>query len=223
MLFRLFNTVYNQIVACHNTMPLRCCLPVTVKGSLATWYMTEHIGRRINSSNFHTMGSKGELIFCYGTLKKGQPNNKIIIDETTGHAKFICQGRIKHKYPLIIASQYNIPFLLYAEGKGYNVQGDVYEVDEQKRDFLDDFEGHPTYYERMLTEIVVDEENAYDGEKLPKTLMCWVYFLKDFNQDMLDLQFYQNYDSFGSHGQRYVERYLRPQSADETIKKYVKC
>lgn len=65
------------------------------------------------------MASKGELIFCYGTLKKGQPNNKIIIDETTGHAKFICQGCAKHKYPLIIASEYNIPYLLYAEGKGY--------------------------------------------------------------------------------------------------------
>lgn len=64
-----------------------------------------------NTSNY--------LIFVYGTLKRGQPNAKLMKDESTGKAAFISTGKSREKYPLVIASKYNIPFLLLKPGVGH--------------------------------------------------------------------------------------------------------
>ena len=94
------------------------------------------------------------------------------------------------------------------------VQGDVYRVDRKKRDFMDDFESHPTYYERMEEDIVVDS-----GSSGPETLRCWVYFMKNYKPEMLELEAMACYDSKGPHGLQYVERYLRTTSAVEEFMK----
>ena len=57
-------------------------------------------------------------VFIYGTLKRGQPNNFLINDIANGSAIFIADGKTEKKYPLIIASQCNRPYLLPIEGKG---------------------------------------------------------------------------------------------------------
>ena len=57
-------------------------------------------------------------VFIYGTLKRGQPNNFLINDIANGSAIFIAEGKTEKKYPLIIASQCNLPYLLPIEGKG---------------------------------------------------------------------------------------------------------
>lgn len=41
------------------------------------------------------------------------------MDPATGSAEFISEGRMLQKYPLVIASKYNIPYLIYEEGMGY--------------------------------------------------------------------------------------------------------
>jgi len=51
-------------------------------------------------------------VFVYGTLKRGEPNHGIIKDTANGHAKFLGFGRTTIPYPLVIATKYNIPFLL---------------------------------------------------------------------------------------------------------------
>lgn len=59
------------------------------------------------------------LCFVYGTLKRGQPNHHFLVTTETGSAEFVSTARTVKKYPLVISGQYNIPFLLYAEGKGH--------------------------------------------------------------------------------------------------------
>ena len=60
--------------------------------------------------------------------------------------KFITSAQTVIKYPLVIASKYNIPFLLDHPGFGHLIQGEVYEVDDLLLQILDDFEGHPEFY-----------------------------------------------------------------------------
>ena len=61
-------------------------------------------------------------IFVYGTLKRGHPNYSRFLDPAAkymyGVAEFVGVAKLVNKYPLVIASRYNIPFLLSAEGKG---------------------------------------------------------------------------------------------------------
>lgn len=51
------------------------------------------------------------LVFVYGTLKRGEPNHHVLT-ETEGQQKIFGKGCTQHKYPLVIGSQYNIPYLL---------------------------------------------------------------------------------------------------------------
>jgi gamma-glutamylcyclotransferase (GGCT)/AIG2-like uncharacterized protein YtfP len=55
-------------------------------------------------------------VFIYGTLKRGQTNN-FLNDIANGSAICIADGKTEKKYPLIIASQCNRPYLLPIEGK----------------------------------------------------------------------------------------------------------
>lgn len=58
------------------------------------------------------------LVFVYGTLKTGEPNHDVIVKRTEGIARFIGKAKTLKKWPLVIASRYNIPYLLHSEGKG---------------------------------------------------------------------------------------------------------
>lgn len=56
-------------------------------------------------------------VFVYGTLKKGEPNHHWFSKTKNCVYKFLNEGWTLEKYPLIIATKYNIPFLLYQPGK----------------------------------------------------------------------------------------------------------
>ncbi len=58
------------------------------------------------------------FVFVYGTLKKGEPNHHWLTNQDHGSAKFVGAGTTKELYPLVIASKYNIPFLLDKPGTG---------------------------------------------------------------------------------------------------------
>lgn len=98
------------------------------------------------------------------------------------------------------------------------IHGDLYRVDDKKRDFLDEFESHPRFYERLQTEVLAPDETLEGGSGEQKMVQCWVYFLKNYKPDMLELEAYPSYDSCGPHGLRYVERYQRTQTAFEAFK-----
>lgn len=62
-------------------------------------------------------------VFVYGTLKRNEPNHHWLTNPENGIGKFVGEGTTKTKYPLVIATRYNIPFLLYSPGNGYFVKG----------------------------------------------------------------------------------------------------
>jgi len=65
-------------------------------------------------------------------------------------------------------------------------------------EFLDAFEGHTTYYTRLVSPVI----NTADGNELRP----WLYVLEKYRPDMLQLPMLSTYDSYGEHGLRYVER-----------------
>ena len=54
-------------------------------------------------------------VFFYGTLKRNQPNEDQLIDK---NVTFLAEGTTVEKWPLIIASDFNVPFLLFKSGVG---------------------------------------------------------------------------------------------------------
>ena len=57
-------------------------------------------------------------VFIYGTLKRGQPNEYRMYQKEHGNIRFVGMGRTKEKWPLIIGTKFNIPLLMYAQGRG---------------------------------------------------------------------------------------------------------
>ncbi|VVC41994.1 Hypothetical protein CINCED_3A024265 [Cinara cedri] len=136
-----------------------------------------------------------ESIFVYGTLKKNQPNYYHLCDTKNGCAVFRSVASTTKKYPLVISTKYNIPFLLQKEGIGYEISGEIYDVDAKMMEFLDDFENHPDFYNRQKIEV-----------KLPNgdIRSCWIYFLPNYPERLLELQYFDCYDSNGAHKLQYV-------------------
>lgn len=143
------------------------------------------------------MAVQGTLLLVYGTLKRGQPQEDVMTSADNGAARFVGRAQTISQWPLVIASKYNIPFLLLKEGIGHRIWGDVFEVDSRKLQFLDKFESCPTYYERKL----IDVEMA--GHEVTK---AYAYFLRNFKSELLQRQMHSNYNSYGDHGLRFVLR-----------------
>lgn len=58
------------------------------------------------------------MIFVYGTLKSGGPNFKQWVENGDGKCHLVGMGRTVNKWPLIVASEYNVPYLLKAPHLG---------------------------------------------------------------------------------------------------------
>nr|XP_054761994.1 putative gamma-glutamylcyclotransferase CG2811 [Lytechinus pictus] len=144
------------------------------------------------------------LLFLYGTIKSGQPNHSSVPVDGLGLCKCLGTGRTETKWPLVIATKYNIPFLLDCEGNGYNVQGEVYEIDNDILADIDEKEGYPDHYDRRKVKIIMDK--MADGSE-PTTLECWFYLLPRFRQSLLALEKHESYDSYGAHGKQYIQMY----------------
>ncbi|KAK5648443.1 hypothetical protein RI129_003335 [Pyrocoelia pectoralis] len=139
-------------------------------------------------------------VFVYGTLKKDEPNHHWLSNNKSGYSKFVCSAETIERYPLIIATKYNVPFLLYSPGNGEFVKGEIYEVDENVLKDLDELEEHPNFYIR--------EEHfvrCVSGTEIK--IKVWIYFIKQFKQELLNLPMLENYTSRCDH--KYVPRYNR--------------
>ena len=68
--------------------------------------------------------TKWYRIFVYGTLKTGEPNKWHLDEVKHGKARFLGTAQTVNKYPLVVATKFNIPFLLAAEGTGH-VSGNI--------------------------------------------------------------------------------------------------
>ncbi|XP_046669482.1 putative gamma-glutamylcyclotransferase CG2811 isoform X2 [Homalodisca vitripennis] len=149
-------------------------------------------------------------VFVYGTLKTGEPNHHWLTKPENGHSKLVGEGMTLVKYPLVIASRYNIPFLLDVPGIGHNVSGEVYEIDEKMLSNLDILEDYPSYYTRRLETIVMKAEGSIQEQ-------CWTYFLNGHKPHLLELPTMASYSSLGDHGLQYMERYRRDPAYDHRL------
>ncbi|XP_054879197.1 gamma-glutamylaminecyclotransferase C-like [Poeciliopsis prolifica] len=145
-------------------------------------------------------------IFVYGSLKRGQPNHPYMIDSNNGKAEFLCPAVTVQKFPLVIATKYNLVFLLNLPGQGKRIHGEIYKVDEKMLKYLDWFEKVPTMYQRTVVELEV--KMADKEEKLsPGSIMeAFVYSTTTYQPDWPSLPTYDNYDANGDHGLKFVPR-----------------
>ncbi|XP_017893456.1 putative gamma-glutamylcyclotransferase CG2811 isoform X2 [Ceratina calcarata] len=148
-------------------------------------------------------------VFVYGTLKRGEPNHKLLQDSENGYAKFLGLGKTSVPYPLIIATNYNIPFLLKKPGFGHQVFGEVYDVDTMMLKKLDELEEHPAFYKRFEDSVHFAPEAKVKSpdkfEEVSTLIKVWIYFLPKFKASLLESPMYKSYSSEGSHGLKYCE------------------
>ncbi|XP_067298958.1 gamma-glutamylaminecyclotransferase C-like [Pseudorasbora parva] len=130
-------------------------------------------------------------VFVYGTLKRGQPNHFRMWDAANGRAEFVAQARTVERYPLVIATKCNVPFLLNVPGMGQRVYGEIYSVDQKMLEFLDEFEMTPKIYQRTTIWL---EENA---PKPGSLIEAFVYSTTTYEPDWLQKQTYESYDAYG--------------------------
>ena len=107
-------------------------------------------------------------VAVYGTLRKGNSNYNHYLTKS----KYIGQGETLNSYLMTCPS--SIPFVHPEPNpSGSNIVVDVFEVNSSTLAALDMLEGHPHWYCREQTDIVLDS-----GE----SVRCWVYFneMEDF-------------------------------------------
>lgn len=148
-------------------------------------------------------------VFVYGTLKRGEPNHALLKDTNNGYAKFLGPGKTITRYPLVIATKYNIPFLLKEEGTGSHVFGEVYDVDSKMLMNLDELEEHPSFYVRTEHEVQLIPESEIKTDvpldKIENVTKAWIYLLPKFRPSLLKETMYSSYSDKGSHGLKYKE------------------
>lgn len=138
------------------------------------------------------------LIFVYGTLKRGQPNHRVMLDRANGCASFRGRGRTAQPFPLVIAGEHNIPWLLHLPGRGHCVLGEIYRVDEQMLCFLDNFEGCPNVYQRTKVQVQV---LTWEGEPCPgDSVQCFVYSTATYPPEWVHLPYHESYHWEGPQG-----------------------
>ncbi|KAL4229116.1 hypothetical protein ACF0H5_012155 [Mactra antiquata] len=137
-------------------------------------------------------------VFVYGTLKKGQPNEYFMKEVIPGN-EYIGEAKTAKNYPLVIAGIWNLPMLINKEGKGKNVHGELYRVNDEHLEHLDQFEGHPEFYERKEIHVTSLDDSKMRGSNIK----CWAYFIKDDSKNEIKSTYLDKYDSNANHGLPY--------------------
>lgn len=112
------------------------------------------------------------LIFVYGTLKKGYWNHYLL---ENNHTNFVRKAKTKNKYSLTLRGA--IP-CLFKNPETSQIQGELYEVSNYVMSRLDRLEGHPFVYCREQIEIEGYKEKAW----------CYFYHpinIREYNHDII--------------------------------------
>ena len=150
-------------------------------------------------------------VFVYGTLRKNEPNS-----EAMQGTDFLGIATTCEKYPLVIASPFNIPFILNLPGIGHRVMGEIYDVTPEKLQELDKFENVPVLYDRLSIEVEMIE---YDVSSAEKNQEVDAYILNGFKEDLLEKEMISDYclDKFGQPS--YIHPILRSEEKEKSIAK----
>lgn len=98
-----------------------------------------------------------ELFFIYGTLKKGFKNHHIL--ENCG-ASFVTDAVTNDKFPMFDLG-HGFPYLQLTWGVGEIVHGEIWEIPSDKIPYLDNFEGVPHLYKRIMNDCYCPEGRLY--------------------------------------------------------------
>ncbi|KAJ8049783.1 Gamma-glutamylaminecyclotransferase [Holothuria leucospilota] len=104
-------------------------------------------------------------IFIYGTLKANEMNSFHMTDDSHGKTVFVGKGKTSERYPLVLVAfkQFrNIPGMIYQEGVGHHIDGEIWDVDETFLKWLDNFEGYPDVYRRETLKITRADGSGED-------------------------------------------------------------
>eukprot|EP00040_Diaphanoeca_grandis_P011231 m.57523 g.57523 ORF g.57523 m.57523 type:complete len:215 (+) comp22396_c0_seq2:226-870(+) len=151
-------------------------------------------------------------VWVYGTLKKGFHNH---ISVGLNAANFICEAVTTQQYPLLILSKYNIPFLLDAPGKGFQIKGEIYQVDTAMLLTLDNLEGHPHWYNRRSIKVETLQTPSSDASVVDVD----AYLLPDslFQPELLQRTDFLHDYALNDHLRGYVSPTDRPAGARDEI------
>jgi gamma-glutamylaminecyclotransferase len=98
------------------------------------------------------------LVFVYGTLRNAHSNHHLMKD-----AYCYGIGSTEACFAMYLISGY--PYVTSSENR-YPIVGEMYGVDDDTLQTLDRMEGHPRYYERRETTVIVGGDHH----------IAWMYF-----------------------------------------------
>ncbi len=101
---------------------------------------------------------KGELLFVYGTLKRGFGNHYFL-----RHCEFLGEGETVEKYAMYICG---VPYVVSSE-KVSTIKGELYRVGEKVLKEIDRLEGHPWGYKREKIKVCLEDGSI---------VFAWMYF-----------------------------------------------
>ncbi|XVF42880.1 hypothetical protein PTKIN_Ptkin01aG0401100 [Pterospermum kingtungense] len=158
------------------------------------------------------------LIFTYGTLKRGFSNHVLLQDlMRTGDAVFKGTYRTVDKYPLV-CGPYRVPFLLNMPGSGHRVTGELYAVSARGLDRVDELEGTSRgHYERLPIQLVpADDENEEETLNCAGEVSCAAegyYAHKSYEKEMWKRNGGKGFWIYSEiEAKGYVKRKDRPQN-----------
>ena len=120
------------------------------------------------------------LLFVYGTLMRGMPNNDLLAD-----SKFLTEATAEHVRLIDLGY---FPGMIETIGEHWDgVTGELWEVSEETLERLDVLEGHPDLFVR--SKVCVHSSNPFSvtprRQKTPvkkRTELVYAYFYNGFNE-----------------------------------------
>lgn len=116
-----------------------------------------------------------EIVFVYGTLKRGKANNVLMLG-----SEYLGLGVTRNKYAMYEAG---IPYVSESQ-EHTNIVGEVYKVDKHTLKSLDNLEGHPIWYKRKQVDILFIKDHIanFEDEDI-NTISAWLYFNEEIPQN----------------------------------------
>lgn len=141
-------------------------------------------------------------LFVYGFLKSDQPGAPLMKDTTHGTAVCIGQGKTKERFPLVVATPWNVAFLLHSPGQGHRIHGEIYRIPANMLPVLDKWERYPDLYVRNQHDVELLGDNGNHGD----IFKCWIYQLKSFPKQVIDnCELLKNYDVWEQNSLKSME------------------